>query len=79
MLGSNSICIGTKRNIVSMQPVVVCGRAEKGMEKEENGRVKDGGIPETELHKMSSVVLVLGITNNPPINSLIDMLHMQLH
>lgn len=79
MLGSNSICIGTKRNIVSMQPVVVWGRAEKGMEREEDGRVKDRGIPETELHKMFSVVLVLRISNNPPKNSLIDVPHMQLH
>lgn len=75
MLGSNGICIGTKRNIVSMQPVVVWGRAEKGTERGEDGRDKERGIPETELHKMFSVALVPRITNNLPTNSLIDMPH----
>lgn len=79
MLGSNGICIGTKRNIVSTQPVVVWGRAEKWMERGEDGRDKERGIPETELHKTFSVALLPRITNNPPTYSLIDMPHVQRH
>lgn len=55
------------------------GRAEKGTEAGEDGRDKDRGIPETELHKTFSVALVPRITNNPPRNSLIDMPHVQPH
>lgn len=72
MLGSHGICIGTKRNVVSIQPVVVWERGE-------DGREKDRGIPETELHKMFSVGLVPRITNHPPTNSLTDIPHVQPH
>lgn len=62
-----------------MQPVVVWVRAEKGTERGKDGREKDRGIPERELHKMFSVALVPRITNKPQTNSLIDMPHVQPH
>lgn len=79
MLGSNGICKNTKKNIVSMQPVVVWERDETGIERREDGRDKDREIPETELHKMFSLGLVLRITDSPPIHSLIERPHMQAH
>lgn len=79
MLGSNGICRDTKKNIVSMQPVVVWERDKKGIERREDGRDKDREIPETELHKMFSPGLALRITDSPPTNSLIDMPHVQPH
>lgn len=60
-----------------MQPVVVWGRDEKGIERW--GRNEDREIPETELHKMLSLGLVLKITDSPPVSSLIDMPHVQPH
>lgn len=79
MLGSIGICRDTKENIVSMQPVVVWERDEKGIERREDGRDKDREIPETEWYKMFSLGLVLRITNSPPINSLIDISHVEPH
>lgn len=62
-----------------MQPVVVWERDETGIERREDGRDKDREIPETELHKMFSLGLVLRITDSPPIHSLIERPHMQAH
>lgn len=78
MLGSNGICRDTKKTIVSMQPVVVWERDEKEIERREDGRDKDREIPETELYKIS-LSLVLRITDSPPINSLIDIPHVEPH
>lgn len=49
-----------------MQALVVRERAEKGTERDENGREKNRGIPETELHRVFSVGLVPRVTNNSP-------------
>lgn len=43
MLGSNGICRDTKKNIVSMQPVVVWERDKKGIERREEWERKGGG------------------------------------
>lgn len=54
MLGSNGICRDTKKNIVSMQPVVVWERDEKGVERREDGGKKDRQIPETTAQNVFS-------------------------
>lgn len=79
MLGSLGICRDTKENIVSMQPVVVWERDEKGIEKREDGRDQGGEISETELCKMLFLGLVLRITDSLPINSLTDIPHVEPH
>lgn len=77
MLGSLGICRDTKENIVSMQPVVVWKRDEKGLERREDGRDQDREISETECRKC--FLLVLRITDSLPINSLIDIPHVEPH
>lgn len=55
------------------------GEGREGDGVGENGREKDRGIPERELHKTFSVALVPRITNKPQANSLTDMPHVQPH
>lgn len=69
----------TQRKILLACNQLLYGRDEKGIERREDGRNKDREIPETELHKMFSLGLVLRITDTPPINSLIDVPHVQPH